>query len=345
MSFAPLAAPPVGDLDSIVDTLALDSGHWVVVELGGVVLAHGVGRAPCPAPVSAAILAKSTGPLRRAVRWTRGTGRLRGDVEGVDVTAVEMGGAVTAWLVGDAGDADEALLALVAAAVHSEPAITDSLVAELLHPRAVRHGHAPGARLVVIRADLPLAALCTYVRRVAAGRGARIHAENDNVVVVLAPDDDTSELVEELRTWVPGAVAGVADVPPRARDWVAGYELARKCLRIAAALGLPLGQVQIPRVAAEVLLEEARESVSDVLDQLSYDPLALLRQHDERSGSELVANLAAWCAAAFDVTVAASALHVHQNTLRYRLHRAEQICGMDLRQPRQRLALQLLLGE
>jgi len=40
---------------------------------------------------------------------------------------------------------------------------------------------------------------------------------------------------------------------------------------------------------------------------------------------------------------AAAELHVHPNTLRYRIRRAEQLTGLDLRSPEQRLLAMLQL--
>ena len=42
-----------------------------------------------------------------------------------------------------------------------------------------------------------------------------------------------------------------------------------------------------------------------------------------------------------DVRTAASALHIHPNTLRYRIRRAEHVLGVPLDDPADRLLLQL----
>ncbi|MDP9101901.1 MAG: helix-turn-helix domain-containing protein, partial [Actinomycetota bacterium] len=59
--------------------------------------------------------------------------------------------------------------------------------------------------------------------------------------------------------------------------------------------------------------------------------------------SPLAASLAAWCASGGDIAAAAARLHVHANTLRYRLKRAEERTGIDLTSPDQTLVLTLLL--
>jgi len=83
--------------------------------------------------------------------------------------------------------------------------------------------------------------------------------------------------------------------------------------------------------------------VADLVRDLPDAPLRRLQDHDARTSGELVASLRAWCRAGFDVPAAAAALHVHTNTLRYRLKRATEVSGLDVTRPRQLLALQLLL--
>ena len=88
----------------------------------------------------------------------------------------------------------------------------------------------------------------------------------------------------------------------------------------------------------------AQEAAAAVLQALVIGPLERLRAHDARSGGSLVETLTAWCAAGCDINTAARRLHVHTNTLRYRLRRAAEISGLDLDRPRHVLALQLLLA-
>jgi DNA-binding PucR family transcriptional regulator len=70
-----------------------------------------------------------------------------------------------------------------------------------------------------------------------------------------------------------------------------------------------------------------------------------LADYDSKNGSDLVGSLRMWFRSRLDVSAAATALHVHHNTLRYRLKRAVEISGCDITQAHQLLALQLLLVE
>ncbi|MBB6173484.1 DNA-binding PucR family transcriptional regulator [Nocardiopsis mwathae] len=95
----------------------------------------------------------------------------------------------------------------------------------------------------------------------------------------------------------------------------------------------------------------ARVLVSETLAHLRGAPelrdpqVSRLVQHDAAAGSELVESLVAYLDDFGDVRAAAERLHIHPNTLRYRVRRAEQVSGLDLGDPNQRLFahLQLLM--
>jgi DNA-binding PucR family transcriptional regulator len=74
------------------------------------------------------------------------------------------------------------------------------------------------------------------------------------------------------------------------------------------------------------------------------DPrLDTLVEHDAEHGTELVRSLLAYLDAFGEVRVAAEQLHVHPNTLRYRVRRAANVSGLDLGDPLQRLFAMLQL--
>ncbi|MER7012079.1 helix-turn-helix domain-containing protein [Saccharopolyspora sp. NPDC000359] len=74
--------------------------------------------------------------------------------------------------------------------------------------------------------------------------------------------------------------------------------------------------------------------------------LNALREHDAEHGTGLARSLLAYLEAFGDVRAASDRLHVHPNTLRYRVRRAGEITGIDLSNPAERLNahLQLLLA-
>ncbi|MHA6805522.1 helix-turn-helix domain-containing protein [Salinifilum ghardaiensis] len=75
-------------------------------------------------------------------------------------------------------------------------------------------------------------------------------------------------------------------------------------------------------------------------------PLAALREHDQRHGSDYVATLHAWLRHPAEPRRASRELRVHPNTFRYRMRRVEEVLQLDLDDPDVRAALlvQLLAG-
>lgn len=70
-------------------------------------------------------------------------------------------------------------------------------------------------------------------------------------------------------------------------------------------------------------------------------PLARLEAYDLEHQSNLVETLDCWLQQFGDVTSTAERLHVHKNTLRYRLRRIEEIGGVALDDPEERFELML----
>ena len=71
--------------------------------------------------------------------------------------------------------------------------------------------------------------------------------------------------------------------------------------------------------------------------------LALLRRHDEEQHSNYLPTLAAFLDHPGAPTRAARSIHLHPNTLRYRMNRIVDLAGLDLENATVRLALQLQL--
>lgn len=76
---------------------------------------------------------------------------------------------------------------------------------------------------------------------------------------------------------------------------------------------------------------------------LSAGPAATLSSHDEENGTAYAESLLAWLDSHGDVARAASRLHVHANTLRYRWNRAIQLFDLDMADGDTRLLLHLEL--
>jgi hypothetical protein len=113
-------------------------------------------------------------------------------------------------------------------------------------------------------------------------------------------------------------------------------------LRVNAG-GLTAPEVAtLGEVRTQLLLLHLRDEL-DRRPELADPGLAVLLAHDERRHGELSMSLLAWLEADQNVQAAATRLHVHPNTLRYRLRRGAEIANIDLSDPDQRLAAWLQL--
>jgi hypothetical protein len=349
MSLAPLDSSGNGSLSDLADGVASRTGAWIVVERFGAVVTHGHGRRACLADVAAALLAKSTQPLRVATTWTGGGRRMRGTLAGTPLTAVDLGGGGTAWFIDADEDSDvtDDVVALLTAALEADlcPA-TDPLVESLLHPRGpARNRPAPSAVLVAFSSTSPTRLLVRAAVAVAAGTAARVHAEGDAVVVATASEDEARSMIDAVRARCAGTVAGMAIVAEDASDWVTAGRHAFATAAAARRLGLPFAASTSPPIVAELVISEAHEAAAALGRELGSTPLTRLQEYDERSSRSLVATLRTWVATGFDYAATAEAAHVHVNTLRYRIRRASEISGLDLRNPRHVLALQIQLAD
>ncbi|WP_314175203.1 PucR family transcriptional regulator [Streptomyces winkii] len=73
-------------------------------------------------------------------------------------------------------------------------------------------------------------------------------------------------------------------------------------------------------------------------ERLQAGPVARLRAHDRRRGTDYTATLGAYLDAFGDTRTASQVLNVHANTLRYRLRRVRELTGLDLADPDERLS-------
>lgn len=97
---------------------------------------------------------------------------------------------------------------------------------------------------------------------------------------------------------------------------------------------------------ADVFVSALMLRLSDLLvvDQVSTSgPLQTLNEYDSEHNTELVATLRSWLDHFGDISAAATAVHVHKNTFRYRLGRLADIAGIDLADSEVRFGLMLQL--
>ncbi len=152
------------------------------------------------------------------------------------------------------------------------------------------------------------------------GRGLLALTEGDRVSG-LAPMDSVDGLGEG------GALAAVGEPTPRGQLADALDEL-----RLLVELGRRLGhegRLEPDAFVAELLLARSPR-LAEVARRRA---LGALEDYARKRGSDLIDTLEAFLAADLDRRGAAQALHVHPNTLDYRLRRVEELTGLDLSRP------------
>lgn len=349
-----------GGVEDITAALADLLGGWVVLmgDEGEVLSVSGEHAGP----PEAATLRRSP-----AVVETIRTGRLAHDGQtwaiGVQASHSQMGVLVLGGIE-DLDDADQRTLERAAvvsalvllferAAADAEQRLRTDLVSDLitgrgetgaLQARARANGVDPTRPHVVLVAraegDTPRRTLLMSAHA-AAGPGS-IVGEHDGHVVALVPSEDphaaACELARRLRRLGTVTVGGAGPVTSAEQVPAVWAEAARTTAALTA-----LGMEGMGASAAH--LGFAGLVVGNAPDVRGYvrRHLGPLLDYDARRGSELVKTLAAYFDAGTSPRHAATALHVHVNTVSQRLERITSLLGPQWQQPRQSLELQLAL--
>lgn len=112
-------------------------------------------------------------------------------------------------------------------------------------------------------------------------------------------------------------------------DALAGaLEEARFAHRVARAASGPVSVVGSEEVTSHVLL--LASVPDDVRRTYAHRVLGRVLEHDERTHGDLVATLTEFLACSGSWARAAEALHLHVNTVRYRIEKIQELTGRDL---------------
>lgn len=209
----------------------------------------------------------------------------------------------------------------------------------VLATRLRQAGLDPEIALVAMVADagsLPSDTAVALVEDVALGVGpAVVAADRDGLLVALLPD--RPDLVDRARTafdrLAPGlgreARLAVGMSGPTGLAALAGaLDEARFAVRAARAGSTPVTVVGSDDVTSHVLLLAAVPD--DVRRAYALRVLGAVVDNDARSGTDLVATLRAFLGCSGSWARAAEELHLHVNTVRYRVERVEELIGRDL---------------
>ena len=137
-------------------------------------------------------------------------------------------------------------------------------------------------------------------------------------------------------------VAGLGIEVATAAAIPASRESADSVLRVLRTARRDLAVAELADVRASLLMLRFADACGDG-PTLQASPLTTLREHDRARRTAHVETCRAYLDAFGDVDSAARVLGVHPNTIRYRLRQIESVTGISLRDPTERLALELEL--
>ncbi|HZU07044.1 MAG TPA: helix-turn-helix domain-containing protein [Chloroflexota bacterium] len=195
--------------------------------------------------------------------------------------------------------------------------------------------------------------LLDALRRVlaTAQRAALLRQQDDRVLLFMAPPEEGAAALAREGELLRLAVAAALDGSPlsvgvgRPYAGIEGlrtaYHEAEEALLIGQALLGGNRTTYFGDLGIRRLLFPLRDSPE--LRAFYDEFLGALEAYDERHGTELIRTLEGFFAHHGNHVRAAEALHLHRNTLLYRLARIEAISGLNLDDPEVRLAVQVAL--
>ncbi len=179
---------------------------------------------------------------------------------------------------------------------------------------------------------------------VAAFPGCMAAADRDDVVMVADASLLREDFAERLASRVYLGSLAVGASREFAGLWDArfAYEQARAAVRLSSNRDAAGTIVRYDEVAAAHLMECAVKAVDARV--FAHPALDALAAADARDGGDRMGDLDAYLKAQRSATGAANMLHVHKNTMYYRLRRVEEAAGIDLSDETTCFALELALA-
>ncbi|SDZ31212.1 Purine catabolism regulatory protein-like family protein [Saccharopolyspora shandongensis] len=182
----------------------------------------------------------------------------------------------------------------------------------------------------------------------APGRRLLVHADDDKAVLLVnGAAEHLDGVAAELSTAeLPGRgrlMAGVSEPTASVSDLGSALEIARRRLRSARGHGPGRAPVVVSgsKVDSHAVLLSALPT--RLRRSFRHHMLTPLADYDAVHGSDLIGTLTSFLESCGSWQRSAEELHVHVNTLRYRVQRIEQLTGRSLSSMRDRVDLYLAL--
>lgn len=176
-------------------------------------------------------------------------------------------------------------------------------------------------------------------------RRRKLHApllQRDDSVVIFCPSDERDELgeaIEELTADLP-LTSGISTPVNDPTMWPRALGEAEQALVLGRQLFGTGSKTSVADLGVYRLLLAQRDLPE--LRRFYQETLGSLVAHDGPSG-ELVTTLEGYFAELGNISRTAARLHIHRNTLMYRLQRISDITGVDWKHAEDQLSLQLAL--
>jgi hypothetical protein len=174
-----------------------------------------------------------------------------------------------------------------------------------------------------------------WAQRIAAvvpGAGAAVR---DGALAVIIPGDPTAEALATLCELAPGVTCGISEQVDSPELLPQGVRQAER----AIDLGLRLGRAGQPVRYDELGIYRLLCTIGDMQHLMGYarDVLGPLLDYDTEHRTELVRTLSVYLRHHGSHKQSARTLHLHTNTVAYRVARIEAITGLDISNPDDRL--------
>jgi hypothetical protein len=220
--------------------------------------------------------------------------------------------------------------------------------------RARRRARIAGVRLadnyilLSVRGPRPLVRWMveTARSRLRPSSGTLLMGARDAEVVALYPVSGPAEIqgakeqagAVALAVAASGVTVGVSGWHPGPGGIALAYAEAREAAHLAAVSGVSGRAVSLD----EVLIDHIARSTPDV-GRILDDTLHPLVEYDFRHRTALVETVRTYVEMGFNLRRSAEILHVHPNTVMYRLRRVRELCGRDPHDPDDLLMLFLAM--
>lgn len=166
----------------------------------------------------------------------------------------------------------------------------------------------------------------------------------EDLIICFCPSDEQLTQPYALLHMLAGdtpIIAGLSTIASTVVHWTRAYDEAEQTLLLGRQLFGPRSFTAFSDLGVYRLLLELRSSSE--LRSFYHQTLSALAEHDRANGGELLHTLDGYFAALGNLHQAAEQLHIHRNTLIYRLRRITEISGLSLKRAEDVLALQIAL--